>query len=96
MHEIEIEALPADLPAHIDVDLSKLVEIHNSIYVKDLNIGDKVKVLVKPETAVATVIELVKEEVVEKAITVEEVKVEGEEKKKEKEKENEAVKETSK
>ncbi len=96
MHEIEIEALPADLPAHIDVDLSKLVEIHNSIYVKDLNIGNKVKVLVKPETAVATVIELVKEEVVEKAITVEEVKVEGEEKKKEKEKENEAVKETSK
>ncbi|MBI5401428.1 50S ribosomal protein L25 [Candidatus Wolfebacteria bacterium] len=87
MHEIEIEALPADLPNHIDVDLSGLVEIHNTIHVGDLKIGNKIKILVEPETAVATVIEPVKEEVVEKPLTVEEVKVEGEEKKKEKEKE---------
>lgn len=94
MHEIEIEALPADLLAHIDVDLSVLAEIHNSIRVKDLNVGNRVKVFVEPETVVATVIELAKEEIIEKPITVEEVKVEGEEKKKEKEKEkeNEAAK----
>ena len=92
MHEIEIEALPGDLPPHFDVDLSKLAEIHNSIYVKDLEISDKVKVLVDLETPVATVIEQAKEEVEAKPVSVEEVKVEGEEKKKEKENEAEPEK----
>ena len=82
MQELEIEALPADLPQHINVDLSALAEIHNSIHIKDLKIGDKVKVFVDPEAVVATVIEMAKEEEVVKPVSVEEVKVEGEEKKK--------------
>jgi len=81
MQEIEIEALPADLPTSIEVNLNNLSETGKSIYVKDLQVAKGVKILVEPETVVATVIEAAKEEVEEKPITVEEVKVEREEKK---------------
>lgn len=94
VQEVEIEALPADLPHSIPVDLSSLSAIGMGIHVKDLKISDKVKILIDPETVVVTVTEPAKEEVVEKPITVEEVKVEGEEKKEKKEKEEkEEVKE---
>lgn len=85
MKELEVEALPADLPPNIEVDLSGLVQIHDSIHVKDLNIGKNVRVLIEPETVVATIIEPAKEEEEQKPISVEDVKVESEEKKKEKE-----------
>jgi large subunit ribosomal protein L25 len=81
MHEIEVEALPADLPHSIKVNLNILSEIGKSIYVKDLEVPKGVKILVEPETVVATATEPAKEEVEEKPISVEEVKVEGEEKK---------------
>lgn len=87
MHEIEIETLPADLPHHIEVDVSNLSDIGTSIYVKDLKINKGVKLLVDQETVVATVTEMAKEEEVVKPISVEEVKVEGEEKREEKKKE---------
>jgi len=83
VQEIEVEALPADLPHNIEVDISQLSDIGMSIHVKDLEIDKNVKILADPETVVATVTEPAKEEVVEKPITVEEVKVEGEEKKEE-------------
>jgi large subunit ribosomal protein L25 len=95
VQEIEVEALPADLPHNIEVNLSQLSDIGMNIHVKDLEIDKKVKVLADPETVVATVTEPAKEEVVEKPITVEEVKVEGEEKKEEGE-EKEAEKEEEK
>ena len=95
VQEIEVEALPGDLPHNIEVDISQLSDIGMSIHVKDLKIDKKVKVLADPETVVATVTEPAKEEVVEKPITVEEVKVEGEEKKKEEGEEKEVEKETS-
>ncbi|NCO15259.1 50S ribosomal protein L25 [Candidatus Wolfebacteria bacterium CG18_big_fil_WC_8_21_14_2_50_39_7] len=79
VQEIEVEALPSDLPHNIEVDISQLSDIGMSIHVKDLKIDKKVKVLADLETVVATVTEPAKEEVVEKPITVEEVKVEGEE-----------------
>ena len=96
MHEIEIEALPADLPHHILVDLSKISEIGGSIFVKDLDFGKGVKVLVEPETVIATVVEQkVEEEVAAPAVNVEDIKVESEEKKeaRDKEKEEEKIKE---
>jgi len=79
VQEIEVEALPSDLPHNIEVDISQLSDIGMSIHVKDLKIDKKVKVLADLETVVATVTEPAKEEVVEKPITVEEVKAEGEE-----------------
>ena len=95
VHEIEIEALPADLPHKIEVDLSQLLDIGMNIHVKDLKIDRKAKVLVDPETVIAIVAEPTKEEIEEKPITVEEVKVEGEEKKEEETKEGEKEKKES-
>ena len=36
MFELEVEALPANLPHSLTVDLSVLDELHKSIYVKDI------------------------------------------------------------
>ncbi|MDI6717497.1 MAG: 50S ribosomal protein L25 [Patescibacteria group bacterium] len=83
MKEIEVRAFPNDLPSYFEVDLSKLENLHQSIYVKDIKVSDKVRVLVDPGTVVATVVELEKEEAAP-AVNVEDIKVEGEEKKKEK------------
>ena len=81
--EIEVEALPADLPHRFVVDLSVLAEINQSLYVKDILIPKGVRVLVDPGTAVATITEKMKEEEVVAApvADVTEVKVETEEKK---------------
>lgn len=87
MHEIEVEALPANLPHHIEVDIGNLSDIGTSIRVKDLKINKGVKLLVDQETVVATVAEMAKEEEVVAPVSVEEVKVEGEEKREEKKKE---------
>lgn len=83
MQLIEVEALPSDLPHHLEVDLSSLSDVGMGIYVKDLRVDKKAKILVDPETVVATITEAAKEEVEEKPIAVEEIKVEGEEKKEE-------------
>lgn len=81
MGEVEVEALPGNLPHDIEVDLSNLVDLNKSIHVRDLKVPEKVKVLLEPETVVATVVPLREEEVKEKPADVSEVKVEGEEKK---------------
>lgn len=83
MHEIEVEALPADLPHHIEVDLSPLATVGSSILVKDLKIGEKAKILVDEHTVVASITELAKEEEIAPTaeMKVEDVKVETEEKK---------------
>lgn len=90
LQEVEVEALPNDLPHHLAVDISKLADIGQSLYVKDLSVPAGVKVLVSPETVVATVTAKVTEEEELKmreaaAAGVEGVKVETEEKKAERE-----------
>ena len=45
---IKIQCLPADIPGHIDVDISEL-KLNASIHVKDLVVSDKIKVLTDPE-----------------------------------------------
>ncbi len=85
IQEIEVEALPADLPHNIEVNLGSLADIGSTISVKDINIGSKAKILINAEAVIASVIK--QKEEAAPAITVEEIKVEGEEKKKEKEKE---------
>ena len=82
MHEIEVRALPANLPHSIEVDLSKLVNIHDSIHVKDLQVASGVKLLAELDAVIATVVEQAVEEEVVAPIAVADVKVEGDEKKK--------------
>jgi large subunit ribosomal protein L25 len=80
--EIEVEALPADLPHSFVIDLGALAEINQSIYVKDLPVPKNVKMILDGETALVTVMPPLKEEeVVAPVLDVADVKVETEEKK---------------
>jgi large subunit ribosomal protein L25 len=82
MSEVEVEALPQNLPHKLIVDLSTLDAIDKSIYVRDIAVPKGVEFLVAPETAVATATPPAAEEIVEApAADVSEVKVETEEKK---------------
>lgn len=71
LHEIEVEALPADLPEKIVVDASSLVEVEQAVYVKDLQVSKDVEIKTDLESIVAKVEPPQVEEVVEVAATVE-------------------------
>ena len=45
LHTLSVECLPADLPEHITVDISPLVKVGDSIHVRDVSLGDKVRIL---------------------------------------------------
>jgi large subunit ribosomal protein L25 len=60
--DIEIECLPSDLPAGLDVDLGALKEIGSALHVKDVPVGAGVKVLTDPDELVARVTYQAKEE----------------------------------
>lgn len=80
MHEVEVEALPTDLPEKIEVDISGLVEIDQAIKAGELKV-DKTKVEIKedPERIVVSVAPPAKEEEVAPPPAVEETApVEGE------------------
>lgn len=80
IHEIEVEALPSDLPEKITIDASILTEVDQAIYVKDLKVDKKVEVKTDMESIVVKVEPPTKEEVVEAPAVVEgeAVPVEGE------------------
>lgn len=80
LDEIEVEALPTDLPEKFEIDTSILTEIDQAIFVKDLKV-DKSKIEIKndPESIIVKV-EEVKEEVEEVPVVpevTEEVPEEG-------------------
>lgn len=62
LNEIEVEALPGDLPDRITVDLSVLAEIDDAITVEDLVIGKGVRVINDPGDMIAHVIYMAEEE----------------------------------
>jgi large subunit ribosomal protein L25 len=62
LREVEIECLPADIPSHIDVDVSAL-ELHQVVRVSDLPHNEKVKFLDAEDATVAHVTSI-REEVV--------------------------------
>ncbi len=85
VQEIKIEALPADIPHEIIVNLESLTKIGQSIAVKDLAIGAKVKVMLEAEAVVATVTaQIAEEEQPVAEVKLDAIKVEGEEKRAEK------------
>ncbi|MFA6974178.1 MAG: 50S ribosomal protein L25 [Parcubacteria group bacterium] len=55
LDKIEVECLPADLPSHIDVDISMIKTFDDHILVKDLKVDSKVEIKLDPETVVALV-----------------------------------------
>jgi len=82
--EIEIEALPMNIPHEVIVDISSLTDFDQTLYIKDINFSSKVKVLIDENTPVVTVNTPITEEEFEKELgedkTVEDVEVEGEKK----------------
>jgi large subunit ribosomal protein L25 len=55
--EIEVEALPADLPNRMTVDLGSLTEIGKAITVGDLVVGEGVKLLTSRDELIARVMQ---------------------------------------
>ncbi|HUY69444.1 MAG TPA: 50S ribosomal protein L25, partial [Candidatus Tyrphobacter sp.] len=80
MDEVEVEALPGNLPEAIEVDISKLANLNDSLYVSDFPKSDKFSFIVDPRTVVVTVSEPTEEEAVTQEISPESVVVESEEK----------------
>lgn len=55
LRELEIEALPQNLPHEIEIDISGLAALEGRIYIKDVVLPAGVKVLVDPNDAVVIV-----------------------------------------
>ncbi|MBF0565972.1 MAG: 50S ribosomal protein L25 [Nitrospirae bacterium] len=54
IREVEIQCLPNNIPAHVELDVTKL-EIGNSLHVKDLRLDPGIKILTDPEEMLATI-----------------------------------------
>lgn len=90
LHELEIEALPQDLPSEIPVDLSRLQRIDDAIMVRDLELPAGVRVLAEEDEIIALAAAPTSQEELEAleqppAEAVEKVEVVGEEKPEEEE-----------
>lgn len=56
LNEIEVEALPADLPSEIVVDVSGLRNIGDSVHARDVEAPANVEIVTDPDTTIASVI----------------------------------------
>lgn len=63
LNEVEVEALPKDLPERFDVDLSSIKEVGDAIYLKDLTLPAGVTMLHDLEDAIVVATGAAKEEV---------------------------------
>lgn len=75
LEALEVECLPTDLPNRMSVDISALNQIGDGIYVRDIAVSDKIRVLDNPDQMVV-VATLPKEEVIEEAPVAAEAVVE--------------------
>ncbi len=93
IQEIQVQALPQNLPHQIKVNLTALDELEKSIFVRDLEIPPQVKVLKNPEEIVAQI--MAPEEIEEELAKPVEEKIDqvGIVEKEQKEKEPEEIKE---
>lgn len=69
--QVEVEALPTDMPEYFEIDASVLVEVNQSILVKDIKVTDKVKIITDPEQIIAKIEHMAKEEVKEEVVSTE-------------------------
>ncbi len=84
MHELEIEALPKDLPHEIKVDTSRLINLEDRFTVADLKLSREVKVMAQRDEVLAlAATPRAEEEVsVEAAPSLESIEVVGKKKEK--------------
>ena len=79
LHEIEIEALPADLPHNLIVDISKLETLNDNVSVADLKLPAGVTAITNENEVIASIVAQVeeKEEVAPIDLTAIEVEKKG-------------------
>lgn len=83
MHELEIEALPNDLPHELKIDISKLASFEDKILVSDIFLPAGVKAVANPDDAAALVEPPREDEEGEKTPALEDIEVEKKGKKEE-------------
>lgn len=62
INELEVEALPQDLPHEIKIDISRLANFGDQVLLKDIDLGAAVKVLGEDNEIIATVQQPISEE----------------------------------
>jgi len=71
LNTLEVECLPQDLPEKVVVDISGLSQIGDTIYVRDINLSERIKILDDADTVIVSVTAQAAEEVVEEVVPVE-------------------------
>jgi large subunit ribosomal protein L25 len=61
LHDIEIRVIPKDLPQHIDVDISGLIDFSSRIIAKDIKLPKSAELITKEDEVVALVAEQIEE-----------------------------------
>ena len=87
IHEVEVEALPLDLPHSLEADVSVLKTVSDKILIKDIKAPAGVEFLAEPEEMVAFVEEVKEEAVPEEERTIEDIEAVSEKGVKEEEEE---------
>lgn len=86
MHEVEIEAMPKDLPQQIEVSIESLVDFDSKITAADVSLPTGVTLIADPEEVIALVQEVKEEaEVPVEAVDISSIEVEKKGKKEESE-----------
>lgn len=94
LHEVEIEALPKDLPHNLEADISKLAAVDSQVFVSDIALPTGVEMVTAGDEVVASIV-LQKEEKEEVAEPADLSAIEVEKKGKKEEEGGEAPKEES-
>ncbi len=86
LHEVQVRALPANMPHNIEVDISALKTLEDQIHVRDLTVGDKVTIVTGEDEVIALVAPFVEEkEEAPAAIDLDSIEVVGKKEKAEEE-----------
>lgn len=61
LHEVEIEVAPAELPQHLEVDISKLENVGDHVLASDIKLPKSAELRINPEEIVVSVTAFVEE-----------------------------------
>ena len=76
LHDVEVEALPKDLPHELSVDITSLATLDSQVLVKDIALPAGVEMITEGDEVVAAV-SVTEEEVEEPAKSIEDIEVVG-------------------
>ena len=76
LNSLTIECLPDEIPASVELDVSSLTEVDQTIHVQDITLGKEITVLNNPEQLVVKIsARHIEEEVIEEVVAEEEAEV---------------------